>query len=44
MGDTIVKIEIRGASFEAAKQIEVTTQERLRNGWTRVNEQDKLEE
>jgi hypothetical protein len=44
MSDTTVKIEIRGAAFEAAMQIAHTTQEWLRYGWTMDNEQYKLED
>jgi hypothetical protein len=42
--DTSVKIEIRGASFEAAKQIAHTTQEWLRYGWNKENEHAKIAE
>lgn len=44
MSDTTVKIEIRGAAFEAAMQIAHTTQEYLRYGWTRENEQSEHEQ
>ena len=44
MSDTTVKIEIRGANFEAAQQIAHTTQEWLRYGWTQENEQAKHEQ
>jgi len=44
MSDTTVKIEIRGAAFEAAKNIAHTTQEWLRYGWNKDNEAAKLEE
>ncbi|MBI5031201.1 MAG: hypothetical protein HZB51_11795 [Chloroflexi bacterium] len=42
MSDTHVKIEIRSASFEAAKQIAHVTQECLRYGWNQDNEQAKI--
>lgn len=44
MSDTNVKIEIRSASFEAAKQIAHVAQEYLRYGWNKDNEQAMIEE
>ncbi len=41
MSDTTVKIEIRGAAFEAALQIAQTTAEYLRYGLTKENENGK---
>jgi hypothetical protein len=41
--DTSVHIEIRGASFQAAMHIAHTTQEWLRYGWNKDNEQAMLE-
>jgi len=40
--DTTVKIVIRSAPYEAAKQIAHTTQEWLRYGWNQENEQAKI--
>jgi hypothetical protein len=44
MSDTSVRIEIRSCSFEAALQIAHTTQEWLRYGWNKANEQTMLEQ